>query len=371
MVKLEKNIKLQERIKEFEEELKTTKYNKRTQGAVGLLKAKIARLKDKQKKRASKGSRSDGYSVKKSGNATVLLVGFPSVGKSTLLNSLTKTNSPVGSYEFTTLSVIPGLLEYKHAKIQILDVPGIVKGAASGKGRGREVLAVAGNADLVITLVDVFNLKHLEIVKDEIYEANIRLNAIKPIIKIKKKSKGGISIGSTVKLNNIDHKSIKNILREFRIANADVVIRSDITAEQLIDSIEGNKHYIPGITVLNKIDMVPKKQLNKIKKIIKPDLCISADKNINIDELKDIIFNKLNFIRIYCKEISKKADLKEPVILFANATLKDLCLKLHKDFIKKFKFARIWGKSSKFDGQKIRKLHHVLRDNDIVEVRIS
>ena len=108
MAKIKKNPKLQEKIANFEEELRTTKYNKRTQGAVGLLKAKIARLKDEQRKRASKGKKGEGYSVRKSGDATVILVGFPSVGKSTLLNSITKADSPVGSYKFTTLSVIPG-----------------------------------------------------------------------------------------------------------------------------------------------------------------------------------------------------------------------------------------------------------------------
>src|SRR3989344_3694611 len=110
-----------ERIKELEEELSTTKYNKRTQGHIGLVKAKIARLKDdQQRKQAGKG-KSDGYSVKRSGDATAIIVGFPSVGKSTLLNALTNAKSEVAAYAFTTLTCIPGLMEYKHAKIQILD----------------------------------------------------------------------------------------------------------------------------------------------------------------------------------------------------------------------------------------------------------
>ncbi|RME54615.1 GTP-binding protein [Candidatus Woesearchaeota archaeon] len=371
MAKLERNKKLDARILELEEELRTTKYNKRTQGAVGLLKAKIARLKEAQRSRASKGSKSTGYNVRKSGDATVILVGFPSVGKSTLLNSLTGTNSPVGSYAFTTLDVIPGLLQYKHAKIQILDVPGIIQGAASGKGRGKEVLSVATNADLVLILVDVFHPEHLDIVKKEVYDANIRLNKTKPIVKIAKKSKGGISIGATVKLTHLDKKTAENILREYKIVNADVVIRSDVTVDDFIDAIEGNKRYIPGIVVLNKIDMVTPHQLEQVKKTVNPDICISADKKEHLEELKELIFKKLNFIRVYCKEIGKPADLDVPMIMFKGSTLKDMCQKLHKDFVSKFRFARVWGDSVKFDGQKVLKLSHELKDNDIIEIHVS
>src|SRR3989344_3756215 len=100
-----------ERIKQLEEELKNTKYNKSTQHHIGLVKAKLARLKEKLEKGSSKGA-SKGFNVRRSGDATVILVGYPSVGKSTLLNKLTNANSQIGDYDFTTLDVIPGIMEY-------------------------------------------------------------------------------------------------------------------------------------------------------------------------------------------------------------------------------------------------------------------
>jgi ribosome-interacting GTPase 1 len=68
---------------------------------------------------------------------------------STLLTTLTGTFSEAASYEFTTLTAIPGTLKYRGAKIQILDLPGIIEGAKDGKGRGRQVISAARTCDMV------------------------------------------------------------------------------------------------------------------------------------------------------------------------------------------------------------------------------
>ncbi len=90
----------------------------------------------------------------KSGDARVALIGFPSVGKSTLLSTVTTTESVVAAYEFTTLTCVPGVIQYEGAEIQLLDLPGIIEGAAQGKGRGRQVIAVARTADMVLMMLD-------------------------------------------------------------------------------------------------------------------------------------------------------------------------------------------------------------------------
>ncbi|MBT3836082.1 GTP-binding protein [Candidatus Woesearchaeota archaeon] len=359
-------------IKDIEDEIKKTKYNKATQGHIGKLKAKIAMLKGKQDQRTSKktGSSSYGYTVRKSGDGTVLLLGFPSAGKSTLLNVITGAESEVGAYAFTTLSVVPGMLNYKQAKIQILDVPGIVSGAASGKGRGREVLTVIQNADLVLIVVDVTTPEHYPAIIREVREANIRLNQRKPEVYIKKKGTGGIQIGRTVK-TEIDNATIKDIMREFKIVNADVLIRSPINMDQFIDCIESNKKYVPAIICLTKGDMATAAQIRKVKKQIGADLVLSAHNNVGIDELKDMIFDKLDFMRIYMKEPRKEADMNEPMILQTKSSLKDVCLKTHKDFVKRFRFARVWGKSAKHPGQRFSRLVHKLKDGDIVELHLD
>ncbi|MGM5480407.1 MAG: OBG GTPase family GTP-binding protein [Nanobdellota archaeon] len=357
------------KIKELEERIANTPYNKKTQSAIGQYKAQIAKLKEKEEARSSKGGSSDGWEVRKTGDGTVILVGFPSAGKSTLLNRITGAESEVGSYAFTTLTCVPGMLKYRHANIQILDVPGIVKGAASGKGRGKEVLSSMRGADLCIILLDATRPQEYNVIIKEIYDTDIRLNQRKPDVKITKTAKDGIRFGSTVPLTYIDEETVTRILKEFRINNAEVVLRDDITIDQFIDCIEGNKKYMSAITVINKSDLVSPEQLNSLIEKFSADIAISAQKGKGIDELKELIFKKLDLIRIYLKEPAEDADLEEPLIMFRNAKIKDVCLKLHKDFLDKFRFARIWGPSAKFDGQKIQE-KHVLKDEDILEIHL-
>ena len=362
---------LRNQIKELEKELSETKYNKRTQHHIGLVKAKIARLRDQLEQRSSsKGKIGKSYAIKKSGDATVALLGFPSVGKSTLLNALTNANSEVGSYAFTTLDVIPGLLEYKYAKIQILDMPGIIKGAASGKGRGKEVLSALRSSDLILIIIDVFHPDHYNVLLKEIYDSHIRINTKRPDVKIRPTGHGGINILSTVKLR-YNKKTFEAVLKEFKVINADVVIREDITIEQFIDCIEDNKVYTKALVVVNKIDLATPEQINLIMKRVNPDLMISAQKKENIDELKELIYNKLDLISIYLKEPGKKPDMKEPLIVRRGSTIGDVAKTLHRDFLEKYRFARIWGKSAKFDGQIMNKLNHVLEDKDILEIHLN
>ena len=358
------------KIKELEEELKKTKYNKKTQHHVGLIKAKIATLKEKIETRSRGKGKTEGYSVKKTGDGTAILIGFPSAGKSTLLNLLTNAESKTGGYDFTTIDVVPGLMFYKTAKIQILDIPGIIEGASQGKGLGRRVLAATRVADLIVILLDINTLKDYDIIMNELYGARFRLNQVRPIVKIKKTNKGGIVVASTVRKLSLQKETIKAILNEFKIINADVIIREDINEDQLIDCIEENRDYVPALTVINKIDSVKPETLNNVKERFKDALFISAMDSENIGELREHIFQKLGLIRIYLKEPSEEVDKKEPLIVFKDSTIEGVCKKIHKDFLKKFRFARVWGESSKYPGQKFN-LKHILQDEDILELHLS
>jgi len=359
---------LEEKIKDIEEEISNTPYNKATQHHIGKLKAKLAQLREQAVKKASAGRGGGGFGVKKSGHATVVLIGFPSVGKSTLLNKLTSAKSAIGDYEFTTLEVVPGIMEHRDTKIQILDIPGIITGASSGKGRGREILSIARTADLIVILLDIFQPQQLDVIRRELYNAGIRLNQHPPNADIKKTSRGGVTLLASpgLELTKVDEKMAREILNMYGIHNADVTIREDISPEQLIDSIVENRAYIPAVVIVNKIDMAEEDYGEFIKSEIKEDFIpISADKGSNIDLLKDKIFEKLDVIRVYMKPQGKKADMEEPLIIRRGSNVGDVCDLLHGAFREKFRYAKIWGKSVKFPGQK-KGLSHVFADKDIL-----
>jgi len=225
-------------------------------------------------------------------------------------------------------------------------------------------------ADLILILVEALYPEHYKAMLKEIYETGIRVNQKKPDVKITKKERGGITIGEMVMLTKIDRKTIADIAREMRLNNADILIREDIDAGQLIDVISGDKVYSKSLTIITKADLVNEKELKRLKDRIKPDVVVSAEKGIGIEELKDAIYDKMSFIRIFLKEVNKKPDMEEPLIMFKGSTIKDVCLKLHKDFIDNFKYARMWGSSAKFDGQVFRKTNKELSDQDILELHI-
>jgi uncharacterized protein len=357
---------IEEEVRAIQEEIDKTQKNKATEHHLGRLKAKMARLKDDLIKQAmSKGGGAGGYSVKKSGDATVTLVGFPSVGKSTLINKLTDAHSEVGAYEFTTLDVIPGVMEYKDAKIQILDLPGLVKGAAAGRGKGREVISVIRSCDLIVLLIDVFNYQQLPVLEKELYDAGIRINQRPPDVTITRTIRGGVLVSSTVELS-IDHETIKTILSEYKIHNALVNIREDVSADQIIDVVRGNRVYIPALMVINKIDLADRRHMAHMPEAIE----ISADLDVNLDVLRDAIYDTLGFINIFLKPQGEQADLDEPMIMREGSTIGDICDRLHKDFRRKFRYARVWGDSAKHAGQRVG-LDHGLIDGDIVTVIIQ
>ena len=114
----------------------------------------------------SGGAKGEGFDVIKSGDARIGLIGFPSVGKSTLLNTLTDTYSEVQEREFTTLTCIPGVIRYRGSKLQLLDLPGIIEGAKDGKGKGRQVIGVARTCNLILVVLDALKpLYHKRIIE--------------------------------------------------------------------------------------------------------------------------------------------------------------------------------------------------------------
>jgi small GTP-binding protein len=360
---------LPEKIKKIEDDIHRTQVNKKTEHHIGLLRAKLARLRAELEEQHSRktGSRL-GFDVKRSGDATVVLVGLPSVGKSTLLNRLTNAKSKVAAYQFTTLEVVPGVMDQGGARIQVLDLPGIIKDASSGKGLGRRVLAVARSADLILFIVDVFQPEARDLLKKELRSTGIRVDERPPNVVIEKTDSGGISVVPTVKLTKMSEALIKDVLRVYGINGARVVVRQDIDDQQLVDVLSESRVYVPSLTVMNKIDLVNTGFTTELSRKLPYDFVpVSAEGNVNIQALREEIYRKLDFVRIYMRRRTGETDFEEPMVIRGGATIADVCDKVHRGMKDEFRYAQVWGKSVKFGGQRVGVTHRLM-DQDVLTI---
>lgn len=357
---------IQKRIGDIEKEIRETPYHKGTEHHIGKLRAKLAKLKDQVVERQAKkgGGGGVGFAVKQQGDATVVLVGFPSVGKSTLLNSLTNAESPVAEYSFTTLTVIPGMMKYKGAKILILDVPGLIEGASQGRGRGREVLSVVRSADMLLIMAEAGHEDDFRKIENELYANGVRINEPPPRVSIKKLSKGGLSVRSVVK-QDFDLQTVREIAKEFGYINAEIAVKEKVSLERLIDAFAKNRVYVSALYVVNKIDIQKVPRVPRVPHVSpsfvplggtsegRQAVRISAETGTGLEMLKQTIWEKLGLVRVYLRRPGKMPDYDDPMILRQGSSLSDVLKRIGAEFAKDKSGAKIWGPGAKFPGQKV------------------
>ncbi|RMZ83695.1 hypothetical protein DV738_g1113, partial [Chaetothyriales sp. CBS 135597] len=359
-------VNITEKIKEIEAEMaRTQKYH------LGLLKGKLARLRA-QLLEPGPGAGSGGgagFDVSKSGDARIALVGFPSVGKSTFLSKITKTKSEVAAYSFTTLTAIPGVLEYGGAEIQILDLPGIIEGASEGKGRGRQVISAAKTSDLILMVLDATKRQtQRALLTAELEAVGIRLNRSPPNITLRVKKAGGMKITFQSPPRYLDEKMLYNILRDYKILNCEVLVRDDeATVDDFIDVImKDHRKYIRCLYVYNKVDAV---SLDFLDELAHEDntVVMSCELDLGVDDVVDRCWQELRLIRIYTKRQSVDPEFSEALIVRSGSTIEDVCDQIHRTLKDTFKYALVWGASAKHIPQRVG-LSHVVMDEDVVQI---
>ncbi|KAF9198538.1 Developmentally-regulated GTP-binding protein 2 [Haplosporangium sp. Z 27] len=356
-----------EKIADIEKEISKTQKNKATEYHLGLLKAKLAKYRVQLLDPGKSAAKGEGFDVMKSGDARVALIGFPSVGKSTLLNKLTNTHSEAGAYEFTTLTCIPGKIEYNGANIQLLDLPGIIEGASAGKGRGRQVIAVARTADLVMIMLDATkSVTQRELLEAELEAVGIRLNTRKPNVYFKIKTGGGISFNAICKLTTLTEKMVQHILHDYRIFNAEVLIREDITVDQFIDVVLGNRKYIRALYCYNKIDSITIEQVDELART-PHTVVMSCEMDLNTEFLVETIWKNLGLLRVYTKKRGEYPDFEGGLIIRAGSTIEHVCHAIHRSLVAEFKYALVWGRSTKHNPQRVG-LSHLVENEDVIQV---
>jgi ribosome-interacting GTPase 1 len=140
--------------------------------------------------------------------------------------------------------------------------------------------------------------------------------------------------------------------------------------DELIDVLEGNRVYPKLLVAVNKIDLISDKQKNRLKEKFPDAVFISSLTGENLEILKDAIIDKLELIQIYLKKQREKTDYNEPLIVKRNSTIRDVCNKIHRSFVKQFRYAVVSGPSAKHTHQRVG-LDHVVQEGDIITIIVK
>jgi len=303
----------EEKIAALKDMLSIMPKHKGTEKLQADLKKRISKLKEEKEKTSKSKSTYNPYLIDKEGAGQIILLGYPNVGKSSIVASLSNAKVKVAKYPFTTNLPTAGMINFEDIQIQMIDTPPLVPEDVPGP-----MVSAIFHADYLVIVIDISSKDCLD-----------QLSGIIEFLESKRLIREDAP-------ENVKTYQLDDILV---IAN-----KSDL--EGVDDNLEIIKELYPKITPLK----------------------ISTKTKYNLEKIPKIMFEKLNIIRAYSKAPGEEADYDQPFILKKGSTVLDFARLIHKDFANKLQKARIWG-SAKFDGQNVAK-DHILKDQDVVELHI-
>lgn len=304
-----------EKIKALEEMLTIMPKHKGTDRLHGELRKKLAKLRNElEQKKRKVAKRAFTYSVEKEGAGQVILVGPPNVGKSQIINIATNASPEVAEYPFTTRRPTPGMLNFENIQIQLVDTPPL-----SADFMEPWLLDIIRRGDLIMLVADLS--------EDPLTQVEETITLLQSF--------------------------------KIRLTRNESVFREGITYKKAV--IVGNKQDLPK----------SKEHFQILRELLEerlPMVAISAKNGHNLDELKIRLYEGLNILRVYTKTPGKNPDLNTPFILENGSTIQDLAGYIHKDFLQKLKYARVWSHKG-LKGLMVQR-DYVLQEGDIVELRM-
>ena len=324
---------------------------------------KIAHIKktlEKQREQAKKVTKGASLSVRKEGAGQIVIVGAANSGKSTLLKALTGAEVQIASFPFTTKKPEVGVINFKGARIQMVEIPALVEGSSRGKFQGAQLLSIIRNADAVVLLLT--SMDEFEMLVNELRQANILLNQARPKIEIKRSKFPGISIAGKKFLKVKEDEFVK-FLKSLGYNNASVLLEEETTLDKVTQALDERLVYKKGLTLTRDISFKHALEKKFKGKVI---YWQKADDEKEIGQLKKEMFVLLGKVVIYTKKPGREPDYNDPLVLDKGATVADVAKLLHKDFARNLKYVKVWG-SAKFPGQRVSK-DYPLKNEDLIEI---
>ena len=234
------------------------------------------------------------------------------------MSKATGAHSKVGSYALSTLAPVPGMLPFEDIYFQLVDTPPITNLATQGRLYG-----LLRMSDVLVIVVD------------------------------------------------LSSNPIAQVRESFRVLDEwGFVLRENARGEEDQDAelvkpviIVGNKADVPGS--LDNFQLL-ESELGEDY----PVLLVSAEEEVGFDELSQAIFRELDIIRVYTKAPQEKIEAVQrstPFVLPHESTVADASANVHKDLVRGLKYAVLWGRSGKFEGQHVGR-DHKLHDGDLIEL---
>jgi ribosome-interacting GTPase 1 len=306
---------IEEKVECLEELLGTIPKHKGTDKLRADLRRRLSKLKASSQTRTGVSRRVSAFRIEKHDAGQVAVVGPANAGKSALVAALTSASPDVSEAPYTTWTPTPGMMPMEDISIQLVDTPSLDREYVEP-----ELVNLIRRSDLILLVLDLqaYPIQQLE---------------------------------DTIAF-----------LAEHRIS-----------ARHLADDhTSGRMTFKPILVVINKSDDESwDADFEVFRELFGEDwqmLPVSADSGRNLERLRREVYDRLDIIRVYTKRPGQNPDLGAPFILKRGSTMEEFAGKVHQDFLKNLKSARVWG-SAAFDGQMVGR-DHVLRDGDVVELRI-
>lgn len=303
----------------LEEMLRTLPKHKGTEKIQAELKRKISQLRQAQAS-ARKGGGKDPFHVPRQGAGQVVLIGVPNVGKSAIVEALTKAPVKVAEFPFSTHAPVPGMAYHEDVPIQLVDMPPLTpQHVPSG------MLGAIRQADIVVVVASA--------AEDTILE---------------------------------DVDGVLALLRERGLR----LVSASTLPEPGPDAPPDEPSPRRGLVLVTHGDVGgAESRVAMLRELLDASLeimTVSARTGENLDKLVRGLFEMLHVVRVYSKQPGKPPDMHAPFVVPRGSTVLDLAQRIHKDLAMNFKHARLWGDDA-FPGQHVHH-DHVLNDKDVVEI---
>ncbi|MGA2060797.1 MAG: GTPase [Thermoguttaceae bacterium] len=283
------------------------------------LKAKISKAKKEMATEKSGGKKTRGLRIPRQGAGTVVILGGPNVGKSQLVARLTNATPEVAPYPFTTTTPAPAMMAWEDVTVQLIDTPPITADFMDPSLHG-----LIRPADLALLMVDLANDGCIEQCQD-VFD---RLSRTKT-----------------------------------RLAARSYLDEQDVGLSYTQTFLTPNKIDAPGAPLRLEL-------FHELLPLDFTQYVISAEHGAGLEVLREAIYKSMDVVRVYSKLPSaKEPDRDRPFTLRRGSSLLEMAGMVHKDFLEKLKFARVWG-SAVHDGTQV-KGDYILHDKDVVELHMS